>query len=584
MRKLFKVLSVIMVVALTFTSVGFANLKKVEAKSAVKSVKVKNAKKKLTLTVGDKKTFKVKVKAKKGKTKFKVKSSNKKVVKVKKKGKKITLTALKVGKAKVTVRSKTDKKKKYVIKVTVIAKQQAETTKAKETTKEVQPTTKEMESTTVAPTVEPTTEAPVTVEPTTEAPTVEPTTEAPTEAPTVEPTTEAPTVEPTTEAPTEGPTVEPTTEAPTVEPTTEAPSGETHYIDDNVFVPVGRALNLYGVDLESDGETAEIIDVDGLPETMSIEGIYFEDDDPYIAFGGSLNVSGSYEFTVTVLDEGDTWVYSITVQALNEYEVYGQVVDGDGNPIEDAMVYLDNDDFSYECHTDEDGAYSIDVCEGEYEIYAEYEDTESETQIVNVQDDTEVSLEIDYSNYHKVTITSNVIDPKYFGWWDDEYGDEYYGSVLDLEEGDHSLTTEGYALIDGALYSYEATVSFYLEDDMTVEATVSDIVEKQIESQPLVIGNQNVSEITEDGKWFKFTPTMTRQYRFWSKCTDEEDPNIKVYDDTFLLIGECDDIDDDNYNFDLTMKLEGQKTYYIYLMSWDGTLDPLNMSIQTPAS
>ena len=45
MRKLFKVLSVIMVVALTITSVGFANLKKVEAKSAVKSVKVKNAKK-----------------------------------------------------------------------------------------------------------------------------------------------------------------------------------------------------------------------------------------------------------------------------------------------------------------------------------------------------------------------------------------------------------------------------------------------------------------------------------------------------------------------------------------------------------
>ncbi len=505
MRKLFKVLSVIMVVALTFTSVGFANLKKVEAKSAVKSVKVKNAKKKLTLTVGDKKTFKVKVKAKKGKNKFKVKSSNKKVVKVKKKGKKITLTALKIGKAKVTVKSKSNKKKKYVIKVTVIAKQQAETTKAKETTKEVQPTTKEIESTTVAPTVEPTTEAPVTVEPTTEAPTeaptVEPTTEAPTEAPTVEPTTEAPTVEPTTEAPTEGPTVEPTTEAPTVEPTTEAPSGETHI-----------------------------------------------------------------------------------------YEVYGQVVDDEGSPVVGAAVYIESDGFDYECQTYENGMYSINVVEGQYEIYAEYEDSVSETQIVNVQDDTEVDFVINDSDYHKVTITSSVIDPKYFGWWDDEYGDECYGNVLELEEGDHSLTTEGYALIDGALCSYEATVSFYLTGDMTVEATVSNIVEKQIESQPLVIGNQNVSEITEDGKWFKFTPTMTSQYRFWSKCTDEEDPKIKVYDDTFLLIGEHDDVHyddegyDDDYNFDLTLKLEGQKTYYIYLMSWDGTLDPLNMSIQTPAS
>lgn len=197
---------------------------------------------------------------------------------------------------------------------------------------------------------------------------------------------------------------------------------------------------------------------------------------------------------------------------------------------------------------------------------------------------------INASNYHTVTITSNVIDPKYFGWWDDEYGDECYGNVLELEEGDHCLTTEGYALVDGVLCFYNATVSFYLTGDTTVEATVSDIVEKQIESQPLVTGNQNVPGITEDGKWFKFTPTITSQYRFWSKCTDEEDPNIKVYDDTFLLIGENDDVHyddegyDDDYNFDLTLKLEGQKTYYIYLMSWNGTLDPLNMSIQTPAS
>ena len=114
MKKLIKMLSVVMVVALAFTTMGFANLSQVHAKSTVKSVKVKKAKKNLTLKVGEKKTYKVKVKAKKGKTNFKVKSSNKKVLSVKKKGKKITLSALKAGKAKVTVSSKTDKKKKYV--------------------------------------------------------------------------------------------------------------------------------------------------------------------------------------------------------------------------------------------------------------------------------------------------------------------------------------------------------------------------------------------------------------------------------------------------------------------------------------
>lgn len=91
----------------------------VSAKSKVKSVTIKGAKKNITLTVGDKKTYTVKVKAKKGYKGFKVKSSNKKIVKVTKKGKKITIKALKKGKAKVTVTLKKNKKKKYTFTVTV---------------------------------------------------------------------------------------------------------------------------------------------------------------------------------------------------------------------------------------------------------------------------------------------------------------------------------------------------------------------------------------------------------------------------------------------------------------------------------
>lgn len=91
----------------------------VSAKSKVKSVTVKGAKKNITLTVGDKKTYTVKVKAKKGYKGFKVKSSKKKIVKVKKKSNKITITALKKGKATVTVTSKKNKKKKYKLIINV---------------------------------------------------------------------------------------------------------------------------------------------------------------------------------------------------------------------------------------------------------------------------------------------------------------------------------------------------------------------------------------------------------------------------------------------------------------------------------
>lgn len=91
----------------------------VSAKSQVKSVKVKGVKKNITLTVGDKRTYTVKVKASKKNRAFKVKSSKKKIVKVKKKSNKITITALKKGKAKITVTSKKVKGKKYKLTVVV---------------------------------------------------------------------------------------------------------------------------------------------------------------------------------------------------------------------------------------------------------------------------------------------------------------------------------------------------------------------------------------------------------------------------------------------------------------------------------
>ena len=72
-----KILSILMVVALILTSVNFVCVENAEAKSTVKSIKVKGAKKSFTMQVGAKKVFKVKVKAPKRKMGFKVKSSSK---------------------------------------------------------------------------------------------------------------------------------------------------------------------------------------------------------------------------------------------------------------------------------------------------------------------------------------------------------------------------------------------------------------------------------------------------------------------------------------------------------------------------
>ncbi len=215
------------------------------------SHKVKLSKKKVTITVGKKKT--VTLKNVKAKVKWKV-TKGKKVVSIKKKGKyknKVVIKAKKAGNAKIRA---TYKKKKYTIKVKVKKKGAVSVTTVKPTTKPTEvptqaPTVAPTQAPTVAPTQVPTvapTQAPTvaptqapTVAPTqapTQAPTVAPTqapTVAPTQAPTVAPTqaptvvpTQAPTVKPTevpTVAPTQAPTVAPT-QAPTVAPTTQAPT------------------------------------------------------------------------------------------------------------------------------------------------------------------------------------------------------------------------------------------------------------------------------------------------------------------------------------------------------------------------
>ena len=147
MQKLIKVLSITTMIALTLSLATVLNAKTVEAKkSVVKSLKVKGASKNISLKVGDKKIYKVKVKAKKKKTAFIAKSSNAGVVSASKKGKQVTLTAKKVGKAKVTIYAKYNKKKKFVINVNVSAKKKAQTSTAKKTTKPSVPV-----ETTVAP-------------------------------------------------------------------------------------------------------------------------------------------------------------------------------------------------------------------------------------------------------------------------------------------------------------------------------------------------------------------------------------------------------------------------------------------------
>lgn len=116
MLKAKRLIALVLTLAMVLTMAGFSQT---TASAKVKSIK---AKKKVTVQVGKKKTVKIKIKTT-GKTSkaftVKIPKKKKKFVKVKKKKGKIIITGRKKGTVKITVRSKANKKKKKVIKVTV---------------------------------------------------------------------------------------------------------------------------------------------------------------------------------------------------------------------------------------------------------------------------------------------------------------------------------------------------------------------------------------------------------------------------------------------------------------------------------
>ena len=301
MNKMKRILTIVLTLALIVTMMPM-NLTNVNAKSTTRL-----SSKKIVLQVG--KTKKLKVKNKPAGVKVVWKSSKKKVATVSKKGKvkakkpgKTTITA-KVGKKK--YKCKVIVKRKNSIKVTkpsdnnnsvinqVTTKSepsQIVTTKAEVKTTKTE-TTKKNDSTTVKPTVAPTTVAP------TAKPTVAPTTVAPTLKTTVKPTT----VAPTTVAPTLKPTAKPTTVAPTtangnVDESIKAPEGLVH--------APGEGLPYHFAWAAVDGADGYNVYIDGVYVTKVTENVADLD--------ASMFTKGAGEYTVGVATVKENKTSAIT--------------------------------------------------------------------------------------------------------------------------------------------------------------------------------------------------------------------------------------------------------------------------------
>ena len=257
MKKFAKSLVVATALAVTLSTAAAGTAEAAAKKGSVTVTNKTVKSKKVTLTAGKKLQLAVKVNGKKVKTKklskkVTFKTSKKKVATVSASGK---IKAVKKGTAKITITSKatkTYKKAKYVLKVTVKAKTAATTATP----------------TTAAPTTEaPKTEAPTTAAPATQAPATEaPKTEAPT---TAAPTTEAPkTEEPTTAEPT---TQEPVAEKKTVVTAKDAKSVEAEVEFDDVTKVQKDVDDLAAMSTAKKGSTFAV-ELNGTSYTATYDG------------------------------------------------------------------------------------------------------------------------------------------------------------------------------------------------------------------------------------------------------------------------------------------------------------------------
>ncbi len=89
-------------------------------------------------------------------------------------------------------------------------------------------------------------------------------------------------------------------------------------------------------------------------------------------FNVTFNAIGYFgQTSLATIESGEVTILNVQLVPLPEHTVTGTVVDEmDGTGIEGAVVFIENEDFSYETTTDMDGHFSLpDVVQGGYKVF-----------------------------------------------------------------------------------------------------------------------------------------------------------------------------------------------------------------------
>lgn len=279
---------------------------------------------------------------------------------------------------------------------------------------------------------------------------------------------------------------------------------------------------------------------------------------------------GAYTLTVNVQDRNNaayTTATEVKLYVSASISVSGIVKDLNGNPVVNATVEFENKDKAnryqkdYETTTDANGAFSMTLISGTYDIEASYGKSHKYLYAQQL-DATRSGFDIPLA-LRRIIIDSNnasVSSENAFGTWYDIDGISYgQGDTVYLREGSYALTSEktlGRRTITSTL---NITVNAASGPRATAQVTVTDSTKVIAAEQPATLS------LTREYQYYKFTPAVTGTYYFYSSGTCDTYGVLLNANDEQLTYN---DDGGQNSNFYFTQECTAGMDYYVGIRSY----------------
>ncbi|MBE5925460.1 MAG: hypothetical protein E7270_00490 [Lachnospiraceae bacterium] len=352
---------------------------------------------------------------------------------------------------------------------------------------------------------------------------------------------------------------------------------------------VTQANGVYGLDRS----ISKIVYVTGGSGNYSYEivgnkyGLAF-DSSNYLE--GTFYNPGTYKINIKITDKNNTNLTKTVVWTINLKQgitvsgivkdatgqgmtgVYVDFINVDDNNMYNSYSYGYDYDYGY---SDSTGAYAAVVPAGTYDVivYNEYMQTKYAGR--KTVTTSESGFDIVMPLYKVVVYPDNTKISKFGTWYDGAGQPVGSGAYLYLRAGTHTLKTEG-TCFEG---KYTAVLNITVAGNRDATAKVKI---QQVQRETITLGQTKSTKINNEYTYYKFVPTETGTYYFYS--TSSYDTYGAIYDKNGTMITSKDG-GGKGSNFEISYKFIAGETYYLAARKYSGSLfATVSVTVSTTSS